>query len=156
MRILFTRPDGGLSVVHGFPKSDIEIILGELTDDAYKAHIWDCSIPKDAINALEIDDDYQLPDREFRDAWMQSGKEVAHDLEKARVIQLDKIRVARKAKLDALDVQFMQALEYKDIGAQNIIATEKQKLRDITGQLKAMELVSIEDVKGAFPNELKD
>ncbi len=154
MRILYTRPsDGGLSVVHAAHKSDIEKVLGPLTEEQFKAHVWEKSIPKDALTAVEIDDSYQLPDREFRNAWMQDGKEVTFDLEKARAIQLDRIRQVREPRLIDLDKEFMIGLE-KGAPSEEIVA-RKQALRDITEPLKKAVLTSIDDVKKAFPDELK-
>ena len=53
------------------------------------------------------------------------------NMEKARVIHMDAIRVARNAELAAKDVTFMRAVEAGDNSAQSTIATEKQVLRDI-------------------------
>ena len=153
MRILYTRPDGGLSVVNAAPKEHLERVLGALTEEAYKAHVWERSVPKDAISAVEIDDAYQLPDREFRNAWKQDGKQVVHDLEKARSLQLDKIRLAREPKLIELDKEFMKALEKGESTVD--IASKKQALRDITEPLKKAILTSIDDVRKAFPDVLK-
>lgn len=153
MRILFTRPDGGLSAVNSASKTDLERILGPLTDEEFKAHVWKRSIPEDALNAVEVPDDYQLPDREFRNAWKQDGVQVVHDLEKARAIQLDKIRKAREPKLVELDKEFMIALA-TGVASEEIVARKKM-LRDITEPLKKAVLTSIEDVKKAFPDELK-
>ena len=153
MRILYTRVDGGLSVVNAAPKEHLERVLGVLTDEAYKAHVWERSVPKDAANAVEIDDAYQLPDREFRNAWKQDAKTVVHDLEKARKLQLDKIRLAREPKLVELDKEFMLALEKGE--STTAIVAKKQRLRDITKPLKDAVLASIEDVRRAFPDELK-
>lgn len=144
MRILYTRQDGGLSVVNAAPND------GRFkTVDEWKAHVWSRGVPKDAINAVEIPNDYVLPSREFRDAWKQSGDQVVHDLEIARAIQLDRIRKAREPRLLDLDKEFMLALE-KGVSTVEIIA-KKQVLRDITEPLKNMELHTIEDVKNTFP-----
>lgn len=153
MRILYTRADGGVSIATSKPKADVERGFRELTDEEYIALVWERSVPKDATSAFEIDDNYVLPDREFRNAWVQDGKTVIHDLEKAREIQLDRIRLAREPKLIELDKEFMMALE-KGLPTEEV-ATKKQILRDITEPLKVLELSSIEDVKAAFPEILK-
>ncbi len=152
MRVLYSRADGGVSVVNAACKSDIEKVLGPLSDDEYAKHVWECSVPKDAVNAVELPDDYQLPEREFRNAWKQNDTEVTHDLEKARAIQLDKIRIAREPALAALDKEFMQCLE-KNIPIDDV-SKKKQALRDITEHLKSMDLFSINDVKKSWPQEL--
>jgi hypothetical protein len=53
------------------------------------------------------------------------------NMSKARVIQMDAIRMVRDAELVKTDLQFMQAIEAGDTNAQATIAAEKQTLRDI-------------------------
>ena len=52
------------------------------------------------------------------------------NMEKARGIQMDKIRQVRNKELAKKDVEFMKALEADD-GSAKTIADEKQALRDI-------------------------
>lgn len=153
VRYVFTRVDGGVTVIHGMPKSDIEKMLGTLTDEAYENHVYERSIPKDAKNVAKITID-ELPDREFRDAWVHDGKFFDHDLDKAREIQLEKIRKAREPKLVELDKEFMIALE-TGAPSEEIVA-KKKILRDITEPLKNAVLTSIDDVRKAFPDALKE
>ena len=55
------------------------------------------------------------------------------NISKAKNIWKDKIRVARKPKLEELDIEFMQAQEK---GADtSAIVTKKQELRDFPGQV---------------------
>ena len=51
-------------------------------------------------------------------------------MEKARGIQMDKIRQMRNKELAKKDVEYMKALEADD-GSAKTIAAEKQALRDI-------------------------
>ena len=154
IRYVFTRPDGGVSIIHGMPKSDIEKILGELTDEEYEAHVYERSIPANAINVIKIALEDVPASREFRDAWTHDGKNFGHDLEKARAIQLERIRVARAPKLAALDIDYQKADEAGDVDLKKTIASQKQHLRDITSTLKTKTLTSIEDVKDELPEEL--
>jgi len=58
------------------------------------------------------------------------------DITKAKEITKDRLRVERKPLLEAQDILFMQAQES---GADTSdIATEKQRLRDITNQVNSM------------------
>lgn len=155
MRIVYTRADSVVCVVHAAAKEDIETQLGKMSTEEYEQHVWEKSVPKDSINAVKLADDTLLPDREFRNAWIHDGKNFGHDLEKARNIQLANIRSLRNPKLQALDGPYMKALEVGDSDAMKTIAAEKQKLRDLTEPLKAMKLGSIDDVRKAFPVELK-
>ena len=52
------------------------------------------------------------------------------NIEKARGIQMDKIREMRNKELAKKDVEYMKALEADD-GSAKAIAAEKQALRDI-------------------------
>lgn len=67
----------------------------------------------------------------FFDAWEWVNGRCGVSMSKARTIHLGKIRIARNAKLAALDVPFMRAIESGDTDAQDTIAAEKQALRDI-------------------------
>lgn len=53
------------------------------------------------------------------------------NMDKARVIQMNKIRAIRNRELADKDVTFMRAVEDGDTDAQATIKTEKQNLRDI-------------------------
>ena len=53
------------------------------------------------------------------------------NMNKARAIHMDVIRVVRNDELDALDALFMRAVEAGDTDAQRTIAGDKQALRDI-------------------------
>lgn len=66
------------------------------------------------------------------------------NLNKAKDITKDRLRVERKPLLEALDVQFQRALE---TGAPTTeIVAEKQRLRDIT--LLADQATSTDELKG--------
>lgn len=54
------------------------------------------------------------------------------NLDKAKEIKKDMLRVDRKPLLEALDVQMMRAIEEGDSFKQAEIAEKKQALRDIT------------------------
>ena len=61
---------------------------------------------------------------------------VSVNMDKAKVITKDRLRVERKPLLEAQDVAFQRALES---GSETTaIVTEKQRLRDITSAIDAM------------------
>lgn len=100
--------------------------------------------------------DLPVNDNDFFDAWSiiskdDGGYNVVVNMEKARNIHREKLRIDRKQILDALDVQFMRAIERADIETQNEIISKKQKLRDLpahpsideattTSQLRALTI----------------
>lgn len=151
-KFAYINKNGQLCLVIPALKEDLEKVLGPLSDEQYEAHIIERSIPKGTSFSQIMDADIPTS-REFRDAWQLENGTITYDLEKARNIQLDKIRAARVPKLVKLDEEFMRALE-KGTLPEELVA-KKQVLRDITEPLKVMVLKSIEDVEGAFPDELK-
>jgi len=77
------------------------------------------------------------------------------NMTKARVIQMDKIRVVRNEELVKKDVTFMRAVEAGDTSAQATIATEKQVLRDIPQTFDITTGVDTpEKLKAKWPTEL--
>ena len=75
-------------------------------------------------------------DRTFRGAWQFNGDAVEIDMTAALAIHKDKLRAERKPRLDALDVEYMKALEDADTAAQQAIVSVKQALRDVTGDAR--------------------
>lgn len=139
LKIMYTRPDdNGLSIIIPADKEDIEKVLGPLTEEQYRQHVWERSVPSWAINPRYVDEDGLPADREFRNAWCDATPDakVDIDLKKAKDLQLTKLRDVRNAKLAAADIEFMTKLEKGDDLAD--IKKKKQKLRDATEPLKAL------------------
>lgn len=75
-----------------------------------------------------------LPHRgNLRNAWRMKADKggVEMDMAKAREIKTDLIRAARAPRLEALDVEYMRAIEAGDTARQSDIAAKKQTLRDL-------------------------
>lgn len=114
--IIFTRPDGGVSVVNPAP----EFMAKFNNETEGLAAIQAKSIPADATD-IETIDKTLLPDREFRNAWVHSTgpAPVTVDMSKAREIQTERINKAKRVLARGL-------LEREMLG-ENII-TEKATL----------------------------
>lgn len=91
-------------------------------------------------------------DRTFRGAWAFNEAVIEVDMAKARDIHKDNLRAERKPRLEALDVDYMKALEAGS-GAGEIVA-QKVVLRDIIEdsriiaastpeELKALDLITL-------------
>ena len=91
-------------------------------------------------------------DRTFRGAWAFNEAVIEVDMAKVRDIHKDNLRAERKPRLEALDVDYMKALEAGS-GA-DAIAAQKATLRDITADsriaaastpeaLKALDLATL-------------
>ena len=84
-------------------------------------------------------------DRTFRGAWQFTGSAVEVDMTSAKEIHKNNLRTARKPLLDALDVDYMKALETG--GDASAIAAEKQKLRDVTADSRIEAATTPEELK---------
>lgn len=85
--------------------------------------------------------------RDFRGAWTLSGSVISEDLTKAKEIFADKIREARKPLLEALDTDYMKALETSADTTQ--IVADKQTLRD--APTAGDSATTIAELKAAWP-----
>src|SRR5690606_22192825 len=84
--IVYTRPDGGVSVIHPAPKARRE----DETEEQFLERIRRKRVPADATNVLVCED---VPrDRDFREAWECRGASVEVNIGKARTIHMNRIR----------------------------------------------------------------
>ena len=138
-RIVYTRADGGLTITN-LAWGSGSSLMG-MTDDEYMAYVIENDVlgradgrgPADGKTYRVISSsDIPTGDaRIFRDAWEDTGSVVQVNLPKARIIHMDRIRLARNEELARKDITFMRAVETGDTSAQSTVATEKQVLRDI-------------------------
>ena len=77
------------------------------------------------------------------------------NLDKAKNIQKNKWRVARKPLLEKLDTEFMRAVETGDITKQQQITTQKQALRDVT-TTDLSSVTTPEELKNVWPSILNN
>lgn len=77
-------------------------------------------------------------DHEFREAWIDRGGRIEVDLDKAKEIRREQLRIARAPLLTALDIEATKALSAKDDAKLAEVVAEKQRLFDIT-QLPAID-----------------
>lgn len=76
--------------------------------------------------------DFPVEHHEFRGAWTDNGKVIGVDMEKARAITRDRLRMERTPLLAAKDIESIKAIEAGDATSLEAVAAEKQRLRDIT------------------------
>lgn len=145
-KIIFTRPDGGLTVLH--PVRNTHPILEDLTDEQVLERAKK-DIPTDATDVHIVD---EVPsDRSYRDAWKSEGGQIVHCMVKSKEIHKQELRHKRKPLLEALDTEFLRALENGDSAALEIIKQKKQELRDVTKHPDITAAQSIEDLKQIKP-----
>lgn len=103
------------------------------------------------IGATEYDaEDYSVPaERTFRDAWEVSGDAISVNMDTAKDLWRDKVRLARKPLLEALDADFMRALETSASTTQ--IASDKQALRDAPADARIAAATTPDELKAVQP-----
>lgn len=133
-RFAYKQDDGTLAVVVPSPRW-----VKQWTDKGYSED----EIPWTSMNGhpgakphkeCTVDD---IPtDRTFRNGWEldeSAGPAVVkHNMAKCKAIAQDRLRVARKPKLEQLDVEYNKADEAGDFTLKGQIAAKRQQLRDVT------------------------
>ena len=113
--IVFTNENGGVSVC--YPTGEVPI-----------EQVQEKDTPAGSI--IMENDDLPNNDNDFFNAWELNGSVVTVNLNKAKEITKDRLRLDRAPLLQAQDVAFQRALENgTDTTA---IVAEKNRLRDIT------------------------
>jgi len=130
MKIIFTRPDGGVSIMTPAPQAHVARVLpqvADMTEQQYVEFIRDRDVPIGATNVSVVADNAIPVDRTFRNALKA---DLTHDKAKAVEITKDRLRAERAPLLADLDAQYIRALEEGKPTA--AIVAEKNRLRNIT------------------------
>jgi hypothetical protein len=76
------------------------------------------------------------------------------NINKSKEIKKDHLREERKPLLEALDIEYMKALEQNDTQKMQDIVAQKQALRDVTQHPDLLEVESVEELKNLSLNDL--
>ena len=112
---------------------------------------------KDCPEGAKIVDRTDLDglENDFRNAWScDSDMNPSVDISLAKDVWRDKIRKARKPKLEELDIQYMRAQESGE-DTSEIVAT-KNKLRDFPAKPEIDSATTVEELKAIWDNDLGD
>jgi hypothetical protein len=97
-------------------------------------------------------DDFDLPSRRYLYAWRISAGKIVVDMDSAKEIFRDRIRVVREGIFSDLDIQFTRSLETGE-GKDEIIA-KKQELRDLTSDPRIDKAKNLDDLAAAWPSHV--
>lgn len=140
------RTDGGVTIL---------TTVGDATPEDCIAK-WP-EADRAAVVSIDPIDPADIPqDRTFRDAWTLDGRGITHDMPKARDIQRERMRRARSPKLEALDVAYQRADEAGDAAEKRRVGARKQALRDVTTHPSIDAAKTPEELKQAWPAELRE
>ena len=110
------------------------------------------------IGWKEIEDESDLFNREFRNAWEnKGGGRISHNMPKARAIHLDRIRAARDNALSKKDPEWMRAIGQNKKKDADDIEAERQILRDLPDTWGAAieGAETVEELGAMWPDELE-
>lgn len=147
MRYAIKMSDGSVAVMQ-VPDEHEDLLPAEIIKK------WPESERLKVVSFHAIQDRDIPADRTYRNAWTWNGK-IEHDMVKARNIHRDRMRLARKPKLEALDISYIKADEAGNTLLKSQIAAQKQVLRDVT-ILPAIETAAtVEQLKAVWQEILK-
>lgn len=152
-RIVYTRPDGGVSIVIPAPQAQ----RADETEADFLTRVR-AAIPQDARD-VTICEDTDIPaDRTFRNAWTldpaRPKTPVGVDMPKARDIHMTRIREARAPEFARLDGEWMRATGQNDAAEAARIEAERQTLRDLPQTLDLTAAATADELKAIWPGEL--
>lgn len=95
-------------------------------------------------------------DRTYRDALVDDGAVIGHDLEKVKAIALDRLRQARTVKFPDLDAAWLVATRAKDAAAVAAVEAQQQTLADAPAALaealtRAKSIADVDALLAAVP-----
>lgn len=131
--IIWKRPDGGVSITRLVDQSGSLDARSAKTSQEEAARLKKHGVVPQDWEAVAFDASCPS-DRTFRNAWTHGdvSEPIRVDMERARAIHRERVRLARKPILEALDVDYMRSLETGDVEHQKSIVARKQALRDAT------------------------
>jgi hypothetical protein len=135
-KIVYTRPDGGVSIINPAYNDPIGGQREGEPENAFIDRVASRAVPANATNVVVVDA-LAVPERLFRNAFRQSGANAPHvDMPLARGIKTDQIREQRDVRLAAEDIAYMRADENGNPSEKVRIAALKQSLRDLPADVQ--------------------
>ena len=151
-KIIFTRADGGLSVVH--PVINTHPVPEDITEQQALERAF-ARLPAEAIDPQIVDESAIPSDRTFRAAWKAVGKSIEHDMDKCREIHKTKLRELRSPKFEPIERAQRTALVNGDTATARTLEANLQALRDVTNHPAIAAAVTPEELKAVIPDALK-
>ena len=148
VHVAITTTDGRVSIMMFVTKEFSANGETNWTREASEANV-NAEIAKANISASSwrIIELSEIPsDRTFRNSWVDDGG-ITHDMTVAKEELKSMLRQKRKPLLEALDVDYMRALESNDTANQATVIAAKQYLRDITEHQDVNSASTVEELK---------
>jgi hypothetical protein len=142
--IAVTRADGGVSILNiithfirqpmaeDVPVIDLED--GAVPERIVREELEKAFRPGEVVSWRQIRAE-DIPSAHYRDAWIDTGSAITHDMGKARAMLLADLRTSRIEQLDALDRDWMRATGRGQAAEAARVESERQRLRDLPATL---------------------
>ena len=140
-RIVYTRPDGGMSIIIPAPGS----IHADEDEQKWLGRIIAKDVPADATDVQVIETSALPSDQAFRNAWVRQSGAVVVDMAKARDIHAATIAVFAEQAQQKLDVL---ALRGEDVTAR------RQAIVSAVAALDLTTATTTDELKALWPEGL--
>lgn len=138
-RIAFTRPDGGVSIIHPQKDESVEAAL-RCVDDYFEL----AGIPRPEDVVVKVISPEALPsDRSFRNAWELQGEIISENLVKSQTLAHEERRKRRSEELAPLDIK--ATIPKEATAAEQAREVIRQKYAALQTQIDAAQ--SVEELK---------
>lgn len=136
--IMYSNPDGSVSIVYPTGEVPLEIILAK-------------DVPNNASNVTKSLKINVPQDRYFRNAWKQNLDKIEVDMEKAKVVHMGNIRKVRDQELSRLDVEWTKKAAQKKNQESDDIEAKRQVLRDLPQTFDLSVAKTPDELKALWP-----
>lgn len=140
MKIIYENDDGGVSVVH--PALNSGLTIEEIAEK---------DVPPG--KPYQIVEDSVVPsDRTFRNAWEKDDVAIKVNMDKAKIIHMDRIREVRDKELKFLDINILLLEDME----QPVVDQRKrrQTLRDLPATFDLTKATTPDELKTLWPADL--
>lgn len=143
MNIVWKRPDNTVAITYMMVEGvDLDAHAEELLKRG--------DIPTDHIKVAVA---ASVPPRcEFRNAMVWDGKQIVHDMGRARDIHRERLRQERQPMLDALDREYNKMIGTKNLTAAEAVEVKRQCMRDITKHPAIDAAKTLDDLRAVKVN----
>lgn len=108
LRFAYSRPDGGVDIVQAMSMDDLIKVVGvpdelgrlTLSDESYRTHVLERSIPAYATDVIELSEDWIEPDRNYRNAWVIKDGQIVVDPVKQAALMIPLFQNAIQKHVD--------------------------------------------------------
>jgi len=150
MMYVLKRADGGISIMRLFRLND-----GTFPDPKDEIAKWPVEQQEAVVEVVPLSESDIPNDRTFRSAWYLNGdNKIETDMSRAREIWKDRMRTARRPKLDELDRLHSRAIGRGNRTEADAIEAQRQSLRDVTDDPAIEKAQKPEELNAAWPSTL--